>query len=421
MKVRKDKIKEGLVKASLDNFKERIASGDTSYNDEKPRSKSKTTQKVLPNAKEILEKMGAVNTALAGKAQAVSSYTNTNEKIDTAVNKPAAKSSECLKSTSIKIVGLDSDKDDLNLALKYIIQLNPCAPLKNITVMCDRYSSFTAALVAKTVGKICNTNDYQKTLMAHGSVKIDEIFVDKKGNNILVFLNSAKKYHDLKDWYFNEAVYNLTGLMVMRQVRNNSSFNIKVRDCLKNIYDTKEISGIDNKIIDIIGKDTLFEILDATHENGMLDAIDTDDYFCNALQSSLIEYDAYSIISEIRPKAIDNVMYKCTDAEIGAIKDFVTRGAKADVLIEHMLKIEDTYPIDSESVIVLGLQWAALGKNVDDIGLPEDITELIKIIIGKIQVLNTTGYFNAVDYAIILRYITYKVLKITNGGEENNG
>ena len=150
MKVRKDKIKEGLVKASLDNFKERIASGDTSYNDEKPRSKSKTTQKVLPNAKEILEKMGAVNTALAGKAQAVSSYTNTNEKIDTAVNKPAAKSSECLKSTSIKIVGLDSDKDDLNLALKYIIQLNPCAPLKNITVMCDRYSSFTAALVAKT-------------------------------------------------------------------------------------------------------------------------------------------------------------------------------------------------------------------------------------------------------------------------------
>lgn len=419
MKVRKDKIKEGLVKASLDNFKERIASGDTKYNDEKPRSKSKTTQKVIPNAKEILEKMGAVNTALAGKAQAVSSYTN--EKIDNAVNKPTPKRSEYSKPVSIKIVGLDSDKDDLNLALKYIIQLNPCAPLKNITVMCDRYSSFTASLVAKTVGKIYNTNDYQKMLMAHGSVKIDEIFVDKKGNNMLVFLNSAKKYSDIKDWYFNEAVYNLTSLMVMRQLRNNSSFNMKVRDCLKNIYDTKEIKGIDSKIIDIIGKDTLFEILDVTHENGMLDAIDTDDYFCNAIQSSFIEYDAYSIISEIRPKAIDNVMYKCTDVEIAAIKDFVTRGARADVLIDHLLKTEDTYPIDSESVVILGLQWAALGKNIDDIGFPEDITELIKIIVNKIQVLNTTGYFNAVDYAIILRYITYKVLKITNGGEENNG
>ncbi len=418
MKVRKDKIKEGLVKASLDNFKERIASGDTKYKDEKPRSKSKTTQKVIPNAKEILEKMGAVNTALAGKAQAVSSYTN--EKIDNAVNKPVPKSSEYSKSVSIKIVGLDSDKDDLNLALKYIIQLNPCAPLKNITVMCDRYSSFTASLVAKTVGKIYNTSDYQKMLMSHGSVKIDEIFVDKKGNNILVFLNSAKKYSDIKDWYFNEAVYNLTSLMVMRQLRNNSSFNMKVRDCLKNIYDTKEISGIDNKIIDIIGKDTLFEILDATHENGMLDAIDTDEYFCNAIQSSIIEYDAYSIISEIRPKAIDNVMYKCTDVEIGAIKDFVTRGVRADVLIDHLLKTEDTYPIDSESVIVLGLQWAALGKNVDDIGFPEDITELIKILVDKIQVLNTTGYFNAVDYAVILRYITYKVLKITMRGEDNN-
>jgi hypothetical protein len=419
MKVRKDKIKEGLVKASLDNFKERIASGDTSYNDEKPRSKSKTTQKVIPNAKEILEKMGAVNTAIAGKAQAVSSYTN--EKIDNAVNKPAHKSSEYSKSTSIKIVGLDSDKDDLNLALKYIIQLNPCAPLKNITVMCDRYSSFTASLVAKTVGKIYNTSDYQKMLMDHGSVKIDEIFVDKKGNNMLVFLNSAKKYSDIKDWYFNEAVYNLTSLMVMRQLRNNSSFNMKVRDCLKSIYDTKEISGIDNKIIDIIGKDALFEILDATHENGMLDAIDTDEYFCNAIQSSFIEYDAYSIISEIRPKAIDNVMYKCTDVEIGAIKDFVTRGVRADVIIDHLLKTEDTYPIDSESVIILGLQWAALGKNVDDIGFPDDITELIKILVSKIQVLNTTGYFNAVDYAVILRYITYKVLKITIvGGEKNN-
>lgn len=418
MKVRKDKIKEGLVKASLDNFKERIASGDTKYNDENPRSKSKTTQKVIPNAKEILEKMGAVNTALAGKAQAVSSYTN--EKIDNAVNKPAPKSSEYSKPVSIKIVGLDSDKDDLNLALKYIIQLNPCAPLKNITVMCDRYSSFTASLVAKTVGKIYNTNDYQKMLMAHGSAKLDEIFVDKKGNNILVFLNSAKKYSDIKDWYFNEAVYNLTSLMVMRQLRNNSSFNMKVRDCLKNIYDTKEIKGIDSKIIDIIGKDTLFEILDATHENGMLDAIDTDDYFCNAIQSSFIEYDAYSIISEIRPKAIDNVMYKCTDVEIAAIKDFVTRGARADVIIDHLLKTEDTYPIDSESVVILGLQWAALGKNIDDIGFPEDITELIKIIVNKIQVLNTTGYFNAVDYAIILRYITYKVLKITMKGEDNN-
>lgn len=418
MKVRKDKIKEGLVKASLDNFKERIASGDTQYNDEKPRSKSKTTQKVIPNAKEILEKMGAVNTALAGKAQAVSSYTN--EKIDNVVNKPVPKSSEYSKPVSIKIVGLDSDKDDLNLALKYIIQLNPCAPLKNITVMCDRYSSFTASLVAKTVGKIYNTNDYQKMLMAHGSAKLDEIFVDKKGNNILVFLNSAKKYSDIKDWYFNEAVYNLTSLMVMRQLRNNSSFNMKVRDCLKNIYDTKEIKGIDSKIIDIIGKDTLFEILDATHENGMLDAIDTDEYFCNAIQSSFIEYDAYSIISEIRPKAIDNVMYKCTDVEIAAIKDFVTRGARADVIIDHLLKTEDTYPIDSESVVILGLQWAALGKNIDDIGFPEDITELIKIIVNKIQVLNTTGYFNAVDYAIILRYITYKVLKITMKGEDNN-
>lgn len=418
MKVRKDKIKEGLVKASLDNFKERIASGDTSYNDEKPRSKSKTTQKVIPNAKEILEKMGAANTALAGKAQAVSSYTN--EKIDNAVNKPAHKSSEYSKPVSIKIVGLESDKDDLNLALKYIIQLNPCAPLKNITVMCDRYSSFTASLVAKTVGKIYNTSDYQKMLMAHGSVKIDEIFVDKKGNNMLVFLNSAKKYSDIKDWYFNEAVYNLTSLMVMRQLRNNSSFNMKVRDCLKSIYDTKEISGIDNKIIDIIGKDTLFEILDATHENGMLDAIDTDEYFCNAIQSSFIEYDAYSIISEIRPKAIDNVMYKCTDVEIGAIKDFVTRGVRADVIIDHLLKTEDTYPIDSESVVILGLQWAALGKNIDDIGFPEDITELIKIIVNKIQVLNTTGYFNAVDYAVILRYITYKVLKLTMKGEDNN-
>lgn len=395
MRIRKDRIKEGLAKASLDEYKGVIKDtkgakfthmDNKDVNDTLMGIYTDTKTNNIGTTKKQ-ENMAAVNTS-------INEILSANPK-KTVVN--------------VKVTGIDNEKDreDIELAVKYIAQLTQELPLKYITIISGKYSGLTSSLFSKTVGKGVDIAPYQGTLMQHGEVKIDSIYFDKTGDKQLVYLNSAKKFTGIRNWCFNETVYALVGLMNVRQI----DFSGRAEKVINSTRTVDNVSSwkdsINKTIVKILGDEEINTCLESIKTGlSKVPPGEANSLIEGGLNAVLMEYNAHCIISEIRPEALDDIIYKCTDDSVGvALKKYMDTGEITTIPIEHKASARKQYETDAVAFMWYALQKYACGTPIEGLGYNETITKLLYILVSDIQKLNSGGKIDLINFAIILEYL----------------
>ena len=413
MRIRKDRVKEGLAKAYIEKFKDQFATGDTPKNGITKQPVSKITCGKVDD--EVMSKIAVINdkissTPVVGMTGIASD--NASSKIPKEHNDESIKTVDKAADVAVKISGLDSDANDIALAVKYIMLLNNDVPLTAINIICNRYASLTTALVNKTLGKGLEIAPYQKQVMSVGSTRLDSAFFSKKGDKIMVYLNSAKRYAEKKNWYLNESIYNLAGIMALRQTDKNPKLNKDIESAIDNIKNGKITETISNDIIRVLGEEKIKELAGIVSIFKMWGSWTAfKDSIVSMLNQTLVEYNAHSVISEIRPEALQDVIYRCTETEFPYIKQFLTDGVSAEIPIEHEFSTEQVCVVQPDIVIQYLTKWVAIDRSLDELDIDDTVKKLTKILVKQIITINNNKEFNLIDFVIIWAYFEAMSIK----------
>lgn len=386
MKVRKEKVKEELKNVSIQEARKKLTE---SY--QRPTKGTKSFENLLSNS----------GFAIGGTVP-MDKLTHEIKSMNKVENNSYEKT---------KIDGFEADTDDLELALKYISQIYVSVPVKSLNVVCGRCSSFTSAFITKAVGKCMpNVPEYHKQLMKLGSVSMDSIYSpETKTNAQLIFINSAKKFADLKNWRFNEALYDMVSMISDRQTLFNDKFNKNVDDDFEKIINGKVAEAVDSRIINILGEETIINIIKSldlvtkTTGTGKL----LNDAYTSQFKAIMTEYNSYSLISEIRPEALNDVMYKCGDTELRAAENYINNGVQTSLPLVYICSYDDHFDIKGESSLCILCQAKVRGTDLSEYSFDTKVLQLRDVFINLIQELNAHGNFNLINYVVIVTYYMY--------------